>query len=263
MGQRQTPSVPELQAGPGWRCIDFISDLHLSADTPRTFDAWAAYMRGTPADAIVLLGDLFEVWFGDDARFEGFEAECVQVLREASALRWVGFMAGNRDFLVGPELLADGGMQRLSDPTLLVAHGQRVLLTHGDALCLEDTEYQKFRAMVRSAEWQRGFLAQPLDARREYARQVRAQSEARKKAQAPAEWADVDVPEALRWLAAADAPTMVHGHTHRPATQALSDAATRHVLSDWDLDHAPHRAEVLRLSPQGFRRLPLAGALRG
>ena len=262
MGERQSPAVPELQAEPGWRCIDFISDLHLSADTQRTFEAWAAYMRGTPADAVFILGDLFEVWYGDDARFEGFEAECVQVLREASAQRSVAFMAGNRDFLVGDELLADGGVKPLADPTLLVACGQRVLLTHGDALCLEDTEYQKFRAVVRSAEWQRGFLAQPLEARRGYAREVRAQSEARKKSQAPAEWADVDVPEALRWLASAYASTLVHGHTHRPATQALSETATRHVLSDWELDHAPHRAEVLRLDREGLRRLPLADALR-
>ena len=253
---------PELHADAHWRRIDFISDLHLSADTPRTFEAWASYLRDTPADAVFILGDLFEVWVGDDSRFEGFEADCAQVLREASATRNLAFLVGNRDFLVGDALLKDCGVKALADPTLLLAFGQRVLLTHGDALCLADTEYQAFRAMVRSPAWQGQFLAQPLAARREYARQVRQQSEARKTSQAsPEEWADVDVPEALRWLRAASSMTMVHGHTHRPASQLLGDGCERHVLSDWELDHRPHRAGVLRLTHQGFQRLPLAQAL--
>lgn len=255
---------PELHADAHWQRIDFISDLHLSADTPRTYEAWASYLRGTPADAVFMLGDLFEVWVGDDARFEGFEADCARVLREASAKRRLAFLVGNRDFLVGDALLADSGVTALSDPTLLIAFGQRVLLTHGDALCLADTEYQKFRAMVRNPAWQRQFLSQPLDARREYARQVRQQSEARKQLQAsPEEWADVDAAEALRWLRAASSTTMVHGHTHRPASQSLGEGCERHVLSDWELDHMPHRAEVLRLTRNGFERLPLAQALIG
>lgn len=253
---------PEFHADARWQRIDFISDLHLSADTPRTYEAWATYMRDTPADAVIMLGDLFEVWVGDDSRFEGFEADCAQVLRNASAKRSLAFLVGNRDFLVGPELLQDCGVTPLADPTLLSAFGLRVLLTHGDELCLADTDYQKFRAMVRSPAWQQQFLAQPLEARREYARQVRQQSEAKKKSQAsPEEWADVDVPEALRWLRAASSTTMVHGHTHRPASQPLGDGCERHVLSDWELDHAPHRAEVLRLTREGFQRLSLAQAL--
>lgn len=255
---------PELHADAHWQCIDFISDLHLSADTPRTFEAWAVYLRDTPADAVFILGDLFEVWVGDDSRFEGFEADCTAVLRATAARRYVAFMAGNRDFLVGNTLLQTCSIHPLADPTLLAAFGQRVLLSHGDALCLEDVDYQKFRAMVRSPAWQEQFLVQPLEARREYARQVRQQSEARKKSHAsPEEWADVDVPEALRWLQSAASTTLVHGHTHRPATQALGEGAQRHVLSDWELDHTPHRAEVLRLSAAGFQRLPLAHALKG
>lgn len=253
---------PELLADVRWQRIDFISDLHLSADTPRTYEAWALYLRDTPADAVFILGDLFEVWVGDDSRFEGFEAECAQVLRDASAKRSLAFLVGNRDFLVGNDLLRDCGVMPLADPTLLTAFDQRVLLTHGDALCLADTEYQKFRAMVRSPAWQQQFLAQPLEARREYARQVRQQSEAKKRSHAShEEWADVDGPEALRWLHAASSTTMVHGHTHRPASQPLGAGCERHVLSDWELDHAPYRAEVLRLTRQGFQRLPLAQAL--
>jgi UDP-2,3-diacylglucosamine hydrolase len=254
---------PELHADAAWHRIDFISDLHLSADTPRTFDAWATYLRETPAEAVFILGDLFEVWVGDDSRFEGFEAACAAVLREAAQKRCVAFMAGNRDFLVGDALLQACGVRRLADPTLLTAFGQRVLLSHGDALCLDDVDYQRFRAMVRSPAWQQQFLAQPLEARRDYAQQVRQQSEARKRTHAsPEEWADVDVPEALRWLQSAASTTLVHGHTHRPATQPLGDSALRHVLSDWELDHPPHRAEVLRLSASGFQRLPVVHALQ-
>lgn len=260
MDKQTTPS--EIDAPPEWRRIDFISDLHLSADTPRTFEAWASYMRTTPADAVFILGDLFEVWVGDDSRFDGFEAECAQVLRDAADRRSVGFMVGNRDFLVGHEMLAACGVSTLPDPVLLVALGRRVLLTHGDALCLADTDYQQFRRMVRSQAWQLGFLAQPLDARREYARQVREQSEARKRdMSSPMDWADVDCPAALSWLDAASSVTLVHGHTHRPGSAPLNHKATRHVLSDWDLDHPPRRAEVLRLDTTGLNRLSLADAL--
>jgi UDP-2,3-diacylglucosamine hydrolase len=253
----------EVHAEPGWHCIDFISDLHLGADTPTTFAAWANYLRNTAADAVFILGDLFEVWVGDDARFQGFEGRCVEVLTEAARLRHIGFMAGNRDFLVGAEMLAGCGLSALPDPCVLVAFGQRVLLTHGDELCLADTDYQQFRAMVRSAQWQAQFLAQPLEARQRYASDVRTHSEMRKQnMRSPADWADVDFPAALAWLHEAGSTTMIHGHTHRPASQALDATHTRHVLSDWDLDHPPRRAEVLRWTAPGFNRLSLAAATR-
>jgi UDP-2,3-diacylglucosamine hydrolase len=256
-------SVPELRASDRWRRVDVISDLHLSSDTPRTFEAWAAYLEATPADAVLMLGDLFEVWVGDDARVDGFEAQCASVLKASASRRFTAFMAGNRDFLVGTELLEACGVHRLEDPCVLVAFGQRLLLTHGDALCLADTDYQKFRAMVRSPAWQQQFLSQPLAARREYARQVRQESEARKKAStSPVEWADVDFPAARQWLREAASTTMVHGHTHRPATEAIGEGCMRHVLSDWDLDHPPHRAEVMRLDAAGLTRLSLAAATR-
>ena len=90
--QPAAPLAHELVAPAGWRTIDFISDLHLADDTPRGFDAWERYLLGTPADAVLILGDLFEVWVGDDARDEGFEARCAAVLKRASAQRYVGFM---------------------------------------------------------------------------------------------------------------------------------------------------------------------------
>jgi UDP-2,3-diacylglucosamine hydrolase len=254
--------VTAYDAPLSWRAIDFLSDVHLHADMPRTFDAWSRHLRATDADAVFILGDLFEVWVGDDARAEGFEARCVEVLTQAAAHRTLAFMPGNRDFLVGDTLLREARVQRLADPTRLDAFGQRLLLTHGDALCLADDEYQRFRALVRGADWQRDFLAKPLAERRALARAMRDASAQRQAGMGAAEapnWADVDEAAALAWLQAADAPTLLHGHTHRPATHMLPEGRQRVVLSDWDLDFArPPRAAVLRLSAAGLQPVALA-----
>ena len=253
----------EVHAPPPWRSIDFISDLHLAADTPLTFEAWAAYLLGTPADAVFILGDLFEVWIGDDVRFEGFEARCAEVLTQSAQRCSLHFMVGNRDFLLGDEMLGACGITPLADPCVLTAFGERWLLTHGDELCIADTEYQKFRAMVRSAGWQASFLSQPLEARLRFAREVRSQSEMRKRElPSPSDWADIDPTMAIEWLQRGNCSTMIHGHTHRPATESLGQGCTRHVLSDWDLGHVPHRAEVLRLTATGLTRLAMRDALR-
>jgi UDP-2,3-diacylglucosamine hydrolase len=250
--------VYELQADAEWRSVDFISDLHLSEQTPRTFRAWADHLSATPADAIFILGDLFEVWIGDDSRLPGSFAErASDALREAASRRRVGFMAGNRDFLVGASMLRDCGVMALPDPTVLDAWGQRVLLTHGDALCLADTDYLAFRAQVRTPEWRHAFLARPLDERERVARSMRDASETAKRGRAPAQWADVDAAAAVAWMHAAGSRDMVHGHTHRPGSDVLAPGFTRHVLSDWDCEAVPARAQVLRLTRDGFvRTLP-------
>nr|WP_316638881.1 UDP-2,3-diacylglucosamine diphosphatase [uncultured Roseateles sp.] len=258
-GGSALPLFDELPAAPGWTQIDFLSDLHLAPDTPATLAALERHLRVTPAQAVFLLGDIFEVWVGDDARFEGFEAPCTALLRQAAQRLTLFFMPGNRDFLVGPALLADVGMQGLSDPTVLRAFGQRILLSHGDALCLDDADYQRFRAEVRGEAWQTAFLAKPLDERKAIARGLRTQSEERKRGQMPSEWSDLDAAACLEWLAHAKADLLIHGHTHRPASHALAAGKQRVVLSDWDLDgqHGPARAEVLRLSATGLQRLSL------
>ncbi|MBS0435653.1 MAG: UDP-2,3-diacylglucosamine diphosphatase [Proteobacteria bacterium] len=250
----------EFEAPAHATAIDFISDLHLSGEAPRTFERWSGYLRDTPAAAVFILGDLFEVWVGDDARHAGFEARCAAVLREASMQRTLAFMRGNRDFLVGAELLRDCGVHELDDPTVLLAFGQRLLLSHGDALCLADHEYQSFRTLVRGAAWQRDFLARPLEERQRLARQMRDHSEQRKRGMAVEDWVDLDKPTTLRWMREACTPTLIHGHTHRPAHEQLAPDFVREVLSDWDCDGdgAP-RAEVLRLTADGrLTRLPLA-----
>lgn len=256
-----TPTVPrfeELAAPSHWRTVDFLSDLHLQASEPATVAAWQNYLQTTPADALFILGDLFEVWVGDDALLEpgSFEAQACTALQAAAQRKDVYFMHGNRDFLAGPAFLRHCGITGLADPTVLGFNGQRYVLSHGDLLCLDDVDYQRFRVQARSAQWQERFLAQPLAQRRAQARGIRAESEARK--QSGAVYADVDGPAAIAWLQTAHAATLVHGHTHRPAEHSLAPGLTRVVLSDWDADARPPRADVLRLTPRGLERIGIA-----
>ncbi|MEP6721201.1 MAG: UDP-2,3-diacylglucosamine diphosphatase [Variovorax sp.] len=247
----------ELAAPAGWRTVDLLSDLHLQAGEPATFEAWRGYMETTPADAIFILGDLFEVWIGDDAAtLPGFEAQCAEVLRSTARHRPVFFMHGNRDFLLGSAFAADCGIALLADPTVLVLHGERWLLSHGDELCLDDHEYLQFRAQVRSPDWQQAFLARPLEERRALARSMRTRSEDRKRSPDMV-WADVDPDAARGWLHRADARTLIHGHTHRPAEHDLGDGLRRIVLSDWDMAARPQRAQLLCLSVAGAQRVDL------
>jgi UDP-2,3-diacylglucosamine hydrolase len=168
----------------------------------------------------------------------------------------VYFMHGNRDFLAGPAFLAHCGITGLADPTVLTFGNQRLVLSHGDLLCLDDVDYQRFRVEARSSAWQRRFLAQSLPQRRQQARGIRQESEARK--QSGASYADVDGPAAIAWLQATQASTLIHGHTHRPADHHLSPDLQRVVLSDWDAAAHPPRAEVLRMTTAGLERIAIA-----
>lgn len=261
-----------LIAPPSWRAIDFVSDLHLCDAMPRTAAAFAHWLDTTDADAVLLLGDVFEVWIGADyAGHDAFAEAQMAMLRHAASRRFVGMMVGNRDFLMAPDTLADAGITALDDPCVLDAFGRRIVLAHGDALCLDDVDYQRFRQQVRAPAWQAAFLAKPRAERAAIARALRDASEARKQAShganAPAiTYADAD-PAATRALLAADnARVLVHGHTHRPRTHVPAvDGGdldtTRHVLSDWDLDTgAVPRAEVMRLTARGFERRSLISA---
>ena len=248
------PPFSQLQAPAQWRTVDFISDLHLQASEPETVEAWRRYMAETPADAVFILGDLFEVWVGDDAAAApGFAADCATVLRATAARVALFFMRGNRDFLVGDDYLQACRVTPLEDPTVLGFGGRRWLLTHGDALCLADTEYMRFRSQVRTPEWQREFLSRPLAERQAIAADLRERSTARKNS--GVEYADVDSDAARAWLNAADAQVLIHGHTHRPGDHDLRPLGQRVVLSDWDARSPPPRQQVLRLTGTGLRRI--------
>lgn len=252
------PGFYEVHGEPHWRAIDFISDLHLRPEDPHTFAAWAHHMAHTSADAVFILGDLFEAWVGDDAVGQPFEAECAEVLASAAERLQLSFMCGNRDFLVGRQLLDRAGVRGLQDPSRLTAWGHTVLLTHGDALCLDDTAYQAFRRQVRGEAWQREFLAQPLAQRLSLAQHMRQASREHQGQQGMDTLSDIDIPTAVAWMHQAGCRTLVHGHTHRPGTEVLAPGHTREVLSDWDVQARPPRASVLRLQRDGFHRFDVA-----
>lgn len=258
-----TGAVATLQAPAAWQRIDLLSDLHLSESTPRTTAAFLAHLQASPANAFLLLGDVLEVWVGDDVLDQpGFERRLFERIAAASAGRWIGFMAGNRDFMLGPEGLARAGLHALPDPLCLQTwQQQRWLLTHGDALCLADAEYQAFRRQVRTPQWQAGMLALPLAQRVETGRRMREASEARKRSSAPESYADVDLEASLALLREAGTDALIHGHTHRPGTEPWG-AGQRHVLSDWDFDDASTspRGDVLVLTPDGLERVPIEPA---
>ena len=219
------------------------------------------HLAHTPADAVFILGDLFEAWVGDDARHAGFEADCAALLCAGARRRHLAFMPGNRDFLVGADLLEACDVQALPDPTLLRAFGDCILLTHGDALCTDDVAYQRYRTRVRSPAWQAEFLARPLPQRREAVAQMRSESRDHQARQGPAAWIDLDPASTAGWMRAAGAATLVHGHTHRPGRHQVAPGLTRHVLADWDFDAAgPPRGDVLRWTAQGLARVAPATA---
>ena len=237
-----------FEAPETWRTVDFISDLHLQEKETATFEVWQAYMQNTTADAVFILGDLFEVWVGDDAAEQhSFLQKCTAVLKACASKRQVAFMRGNRDFLVGSAFLNVCHVLDLQDPTMLSFASQRWLLSHGDAGCLGDTDYQAFRQMVRKPSWQNDFLAKPLTERESIARQLRAQSELLKK-DSSAVYADVADEWSIQLLQQAGGTCLVHGHTHRPALHIIGQdpLMQRWVLSDWDATSNKPRAEVLR-----------------
>lgn len=239
----------DLVAPAEWRCVDIISDIHLHANALGTYEAWSNYMLRTDADALMILGDLFEVWIGDDVLndTQSFEYQCTQILSAVGSRIPLYIMLGNRDFLMRESLISACNAKYLKDPSILQFGVERFLLGHGDAWCLADTRYQTFRTMVRRSDWQDDFLSKPLAERLEIARALRAQSEQKKKS-SPSSYADIDQAAVLALMHNMNATHCIHGHTHQPAIHALGENKNRIVLSDWDLETTPARAEVLRLT---------------
>jgi len=229
----------------------FISDLHLQSDMPHTAAAFLHFLNrhAIHARQLYLLGDIFEYWAGDDDITEPFLHSVTMALRAVSdagvELFW---MAGNRDFLVGPGFAHATGATLLPDPTVLTHAGQRYLLSHGDQLCTDDVAYQQFRNMVRQPDWQAAFLARELRERKQIIAQMRQQS--RQHQQQTSMITDVNQNAVEYFFQHWRTQILIHGHTHRPAMHQEGNTL-RYVLSDWDLDHKPVRGDWLALLADG------------
>jgi len=217
----------------------FISDLHLSSDHPRSIAAFRRFVTTVAplSGALYILGDLFEYWAGDDDRHDPFHAEVTNALHGLASLGIrVYLMHGNRDLLMGDALAQACGAQLLQDPVLLDLYGTPTLLSHGDKLCTDDIEYQKFRTQVHDASFQKNFLAQPLAERKAYIEELRRQSTSAKQAKDSAIM-DVNDDAVAGLLREYRYPRLIHGHTHRPNRHVhMVDGhqCERWVLSDWD-----------------------------
>ena len=220
------------------------------------FDFLAGPARA--AQRLTILGDLFDAWAGDDDLDDAFNARIVTALRAlAEAGVALAFMAGNRDFLIGPAFAAAAGLTLLPDPTVREVAGVRTLLTHGDLLCTDDLAYQRFRAQVRDAQWRARFLARPLAERKREIAALRMESE-REKSRKPAEIMDVNAAAVAAAFAEHDADALIHGHTHRQGRHAHRiDGKTclRWTLGDW----RPGRGNALVCEPAGWHWLELPG----
>lgn len=215
----------------------FISDLHLDPSRPRITALFLDLLRGEArrAQALYILGDLFEAWLGDDDP-DPAAREIVAALRRLtdSGVR-VYFMHGNRDFLIGPRFARETGCTLLTDGTVVELHGERVLLMHGDVLCTADHSYQRLRRILRNPVVDFMLRHLPLSARRALGRRLRAGSQMHVGSTA-AEIMDVTPAAVLDAMRAAGVRTLVHGHTHRPAIHSIDldgAPARRIVLGDW------------------------------
>ncbi len=219
----------------------FISDLHLSESQPATLARFLRFAREVAAahSELVVLGDLFEYWAGDDDLASGVGRTVADALRALGERGVTVFlMQGNRDLLLGRGFAQAARATLLSDPTRATLADGTVLLAHGDTYCTRDAEYQRFRAQVRDPGWQRGFLARPLAERRAFVGAARAASQSARKTK-PMDIMDVEPAAIDAALRAAGLATIIHGHTHRPAVHRWTldgRAAERCVLPDWDFD---------------------------
>jgi UDP-2,3-diacylglucosamine hydrolase len=230
----------------------FISDLHIDASRPAILDQFLKFLQTDASGAAVLyiLGDLFESWIGDDAP-DAAQSAAIAGLKALTAGGVPCFvMHGNRDFLLSTQFCRMSGAQLLPDPLIITLYGESVLVMHGDALCSDDHAYQRLRATVRDAGWQRQFLALSIEARRSIAGAARAGSQAHTAAMQNS-ITDVNADSVARALRAAGTAVLLHGHTHRPAVHALEvdgEPRTRIVLGDWY-----HQGSVLRWDHEGPR----------
>lgn len=216
----------------------FISDLHLDQARPEIIEIFRQFIaeEAVNADALYILGDLFEAWIGDDAN-DPTGNQFIEAMRPMrDARRPCFYMHGNRDFLLGEDFAKKAGLTLLPDPAVIDLYGTLTLLMHGDSLCTDDEAYQTFRKQVRSPEWQRQFLAQSVEKRQAFASLARQESQRHTGDRGNAAIMDVNQDAVEAAMTSAKVYRMIHGHTHRPDTHSFklgSASAERIVLGDW------------------------------
>ncbi len=225
------------------------SDTHLSHHQPALTHAFLSWLKhetfgaSKKPEALIILGDLFDAWIGDDMLDCVDEADTACICEVMEALRAIYaqniaiYIAhGNRDFLIGKKLANQCGAHLLQDPSVLaIENGPRIVLTHGDVLCTRDIGYQQLRQTVRNPNWQQEFLAKPLEARTAIAAEIRAKSGMDKAEKAEAIM-DVTIEEAQLLTDRVGADILLHGHTHRPGVSLMPNGKARWVLPDWEVD---------------------------
>jgi UDP-2,3-diacylglucosamine hydrolase len=232
----------------------FISDLHLSGARPDRVQLFIdfAQQRAPQADRLYILGDLFDVWIGDDLEQPPIPRIKAALRQLTEAGTRVRLMHGNRDFLIGPAFCAQTGLELLPDPTRITLQGIPTLLMHGDLLCSDDQTYQAFRQEIRKPEIMQAFLSLPMPQRLRTAAEYRAKSGEANSLKA-ADIMDVNQQTVERYMRQQGASRLIHGHTHRPGLHRFDldgQPARRYVLADW---HA-RGAELLRVGTDGWQR---------
>ena len=237
----------------------FISDLHLCSSRPAITKLFLEFLQttATRTQALYILGDLFEYWAGDDNLNDPYHSDIIGALKTlASSGTRIFFMHGNRDFLLGRAFAEAAGITLLADPTILSLYGRRVLLSHGDALCTDDTAYQEFRSQVRSPAWQQAFLSQPLAARKTQIEALRLRSE-QEKSHKTMRIMDVNAEAVRDLMRAYDYPELlIHGHTHKPALHKLKFDG--HICQRWVLGDWYEQGSCLRLDSSGCTNVNLS-----
>jgi len=235
----------------------FIADLHLTPNHPVSLDRCLAFLTGRAqsVEALYILGDLFDVWIGDDDEESGYQSVITALQQLTQQAIPVFVMVGNRDFLLGSVFSERSGCQLIPDPTIINLYGIPTLLTHGDSLCTADIAYQTFRQQVRQPSWQEQFLAQPLPQRRLLAQQARAQSQTYTQS-TTLDIMDVTTEAVTTLLKTHGIHRLIHGHTHRPGRYELRvnhQTAYRCVVGDWQREEIV----ILRSTMKGCQLLNL------
>ena len=215
----------------------FISDLHLEAERPDIGDQFIRFLQtdATDAEALYILGDLFEAWVGDDDPNAHYAIIKMAIRKLVDGGVPVFFMHGNRDFMIGRKFAHETGIEILEDPYPVKMYGQKVLLSHGDAMCTDDVQYQRVRLMTRDPDWQAAMLLKPLKERLRIAEEARRQSLERT-LNLSMDIMDVNQGAVMRTINKYHVDVLLHGHTHRPAVHTVDlgkRKAKRIVLGDW------------------------------